>query len=366
MSEIKVNSIKGTGASSAAITVHTSDGTATGKFTNIPGRNLVINGAMQVAQYGTSSTTSSSYTCDRFHLTYSGQDEAPTFSQADVTSGGAYDAGFRKCLKVVNGNQTSGAGASDIIQIRYRIEQQDLAQSGWNYTSASSYITLSFWIKSSVGQAFTGSFFTNDGTAKAYKFSTPYLSANTWTKVTKTIPGHADLTINTGNGIGITLFLFPFIGTTWTSSDSTTETWVSNAGTNHANTNTTTWWTTNDATYELTGVQIEVGDVATDFEHRSYGEELARCQRYYEGLHMNAGTAMWISWASGSSQKMEYSFKVTKRAVPTSQLEGNASWSGATPLSFHSTNIAGFHHANTAYSLSDSNGDLCYSFSAEL
>ena len=115
----------------------------------------------------------------------------------------------------------------------------------------------------------------------------------------------------------------------------------------------------------ITGVQLEV-DTCTDFEHRSYGDELAKCQRYYEALHMNAGTAMWYSWAQGTPQKMEYHYQVTKRAVPTSQLEGNASWTGTTPLSFHTTNVAGFHHATTAYYLSDASGDLCYSFSAEL
>ena len=62
--------------------------------------------------------------------------------------------GFRKALQVTNGNQTSGAGAADILQILYKMEAQDIANSGWDYTSASSYITYSFWVKSSIAQTF--------------------------------------------------------------------------------------------------------------------------------------------------------------------------------------------------------------------
>ena len=108
-------------------------------------RNLVINGAMNVAQRGTSSTVSGYGTVDRFRLYYQNLDEAPTQEQVDVASGTTpYSLGFRKAFKATNGNQTGGAGAADAIQIQYSLESQDLANSGWNYTSSSSYITLSF------------------------------------------------------------------------------------------------------------------------------------------------------------------------------------------------------------------------------
>ena len=177
MSEIKVNSIKGVGASSAAITVNNSDGTCTANITNnLSNRNLIINGAMQVAQRGTSSTVSNYGTVDRFRVDYGGHDEAVTQEQVAVTSGGAYDSGFRHCLKLTNGNQTSGAGASDYAQITAKLEAQDIRNSGWNYTSTSSFITLSFWIKSSVAQVFSGSLRTTDGTAQSFKFDTPSVS----------------------------------------------------------------------------------------------------------------------------------------------------------------------------------------------
>ena len=101
MSEIKVNSIKGVGASAAAITVNNTDGTCTANITNnLSNRNLVINGAMQVAQRGTSSTSSGFQTVDRFEVEYSGTDEAPTQAQVDVSAGTTpYTNGFRKAFE---------------------------------------------------------------------------------------------------------------------------------------------------------------------------------------------------------------------------------------------------------------------------
>jgi len=292
-------------------------------------KNLIINGAMTVAQRGTSSTTSNDYVCDRFNLSYNGQDEVPTFTQAAVASGTTpYNLGFRNCLKVTNGNQTGGVGSSDYIQIKYVPEAQDIATSGWNYKSASSYITLSFWIKSSVAQAFTGSIWSRDGTQKNYKFDTPSLSADTWTKVTKIIPGHADLSFDNDSGIGAWIFLYPMIGQSYTTSASDTETWIAHSSGAYANNITTTWWTTNDATFEITGVQLEVGSVATPFEHRSYGDELKRCKRYYQqypelaadGYAPYPGSGAAIMTTTTAGWAMNYD---TMRASPTVSWTGN-------------------------------------------
>jgi len=201
MSTIKVDGIRSNSASSDAITLDGNGKCAvtgttitadTGKFSNLPNRNLIINGAMQIAQRATSSTSNLYATVDRFRFAYAGVDENPTNAQVDVASGTTpYTLGFRKALKVTNGNQTSGAGGADRIAWEYRIEGQDIAGSGWNYVSASSNITLSFWIKSSVAQTFYFYFQTVDGTDQIYSMSTGALSANTWTKVTKTIPGNS-------------------------------------------------------------------------------------------------------------------------------------------------------------------------------
>ena len=236
---------------------------------------------MQVAQRGTSSTAADYATVDRFRPFHNGTDEAPTQAQADVAAGTTpYTLGFRKALKITNGNQTSGAGTADVIEFATRLEAQDLATSGWNYTSTSSFITLSFWVKSSVAQNFYGQLVTTDGTSQNYPFETGSLSADTWTKITKTIPGNSNLTFDNNAEKGIDIKWILFRGTDTTGSVSLNA-WAANDNSVRMPDNTSTWYTTNDATFEITGVQLEVSSVATDFEHLSFADDLRKCQRYY-------------------------------------------------------------------------------------
>ena len=262
--------------SGAALTGIASAGKAT---------NIVVNGSMQVAQRlnstTTSSTTSGYGSVDRFKCEYSGTDEATTQSQSDVASGTTpYTLGFRKAMKVQNGNQTSGAGSSDRITILHLIEAQDMANRGWNYLSASSNITFSFWVKSSVAQNFYVRFKSADSTSQAYCFETGSLSADTWTKITKTIPGNSNIVFNNDNGEGLEITWELFRGTDATGTRPLNA-WAAADGATRTPDQTSTWYTTNDATFELTGVQLEVGDSATDFQHLSFGDNLAKCQRYF-------------------------------------------------------------------------------------
>ena len=322
MSEIKVNSIKGVGASAAAITVNNTDGTCTANITNKPNRNLIINGAMQVAQRGTSSTTSGYGSVDRFRVQHGGTDEAPTHAQVDVASGTTpYTLGFRKAHRITNGNQTSGAGATDSIHYEYYAEAQDIANSGWNYTSASSFITLQFWIKSSVAQNFQGRIRTRQGTSQNYAFETGSLSADTWTKITKTIPGNSNLQFDNDTAKNFQIDIYAFYGTDYTSSAVSLNTWAAYASGTQVKDVTSTWYTTNDATLEITGLQLEVGSVATDFEHRSFGQELALCQRYYQvladgGELANELIGVGMGWHSSQA---EYTIRFIQemRAAPS-------------------------------------------------
>ena len=283
MSKLKVAALQGLSASSDAITL-ANDGTCTANITNRTNRNLIINGAMQVAQYGTSSTEDGYNTCDRFRYDITSTDENPTQAQVDVASGTTpYTSGFRKAFKITNGNQTSGAGASDRLVVLYRVEAQDLANSGWNYTSSSSYITFSYWVKSSVAQNFFVTLKSGDGTPQKYATETGSLTADTWTKITKTIPGASNVQFDNNNGEGLEIEWSLFRGTDQTGSMSLNA-WAANNNSVRTPDQTSTWYTTNDATFEITGVQLEVSDHATDFEHRSYAQELALCQRYYQVL----------------------------------------------------------------------------------
>jgi len=296
MSTLKVGAIRGVSASSDAITV-ANDGTCTAKITNnLSNRNLIINGAMQVAQRGTSSTVAEGYgSVDRFKSNNANNDEAPTQSQVDVASGTTpYSLGFRKAFRMTNGNQTSGAGTNDRVCIIYSFEGQDMANSGWNYISASSFITISFWVKSSVAQNFFVQLRVRDGTEQGFTFETGSLSANTWTKVTKTIPGNSNIQFDNDNTAGLLIEWNIFRGTTKTGSMSL-DTWAAFDGSTRTPDQTSTWYTTDDATFEITGVQLEVGSVATDFEHRSFAQELALCQRYCQVLGGNTSQELFMT-----------------------------------------------------------------------
>ena len=266
-------------------------------------RNIIINGAMNVAQRGTSSTTTAYATVDRIYTATSSVDEAPTYEQVDVSSGTTpYASGFRKAFKVTNGNQTGGAGTGDRVEIMMRLESQDIANSGWNYTSSSSFITLSFWIKSSVAQNFYVKIQTQDGTQQNYPLETGSLTAATWTKITKTIPGNSNLQFDTNVDEGLRISLYGFLGTDNTGSVSLNA-WSAYSSSVRTPDQTSTWYTTNDATLEITGLQLEVGSQATPFEHRSYGEELTLCSRYYQKIDgTTANTVFGVGNVDGSTQ----------------------------------------------------------------
>ena len=301
MSEIKVNSIKGVAASTAAITVNNTDGSCAVNNTQRQGKNLIINGAYTVNQRGVTGHGSSGYrTVDRWTMSAGGLNNSMHQYQVDITAGDLpYTKGFRKMYRLTNDGQN--ADTNDYIQAVQHIEAQNIATSGWNYVSSSSNITLSFYVKASVAQTYHGYLQTHDGTSKTNSFSFA-LTANTWTKVTKTFSGDSGITINNDNGAGFTVHFTPFMGTDYTASSVTDGAWQTYASSARTTDQTSTWMTTAYSTFELTGVQLEVGSVATDFEHRSFSEEERLCQRYYYkqatvfygffGYGTNSGTNM--------------------------------------------------------------------------
>ena len=258
--------------------------------TSLSHRNLIINGAMMVAQRGTSSSAGNGYyTVDRMKFRSGGNDETNTVSQITLnnTDTGPYQKGFRYAYRIQNGNQTGGAGTSDWSQLEYHPEAQDLANSGWDYTNSNSFITLSFWIRSSVGQRFYGYMDSIDGTGQRYSFAIDggsALSANTWRFVSITIPGNSNLQFDNNTDNGLDIKLVTFYGTDYTDNSYTMNNWAA-TGSNYMPDYDSTWYTTNDATWDITGLQFEVGSEATPFEHRSYGDELRRCQRYYNKVY---------------------------------------------------------------------------------
>jgi hypothetical protein len=278
--------------------------------------NLIINGAMQVAQRGTSSTTSGYGTVDRFKVNYTGG--TVTQSQESLSSGSPFDLGFHNFYRATNTSVATDTAAHFRV-IRQSIEDQNVANSGWNYKSSSSYITLSFWVRSSVSQEFYA--YTNQGQdAYNYAFSIGTLSANTWTKITKSIPGNSNLSFNNNNVTGIELNIVPFWGTNFTTLGSTTDSWYVWDGASRVPDMTSTWATTSGATFDITGVQLEVGSVATPFERRPFGAELALCQRYFVKTNPDNASrcgGFWGSLYTIGAAGLNGNLPVTMRAAPT-------------------------------------------------
>ena len=253
----------------------------TGALSN---RNLIINGAMQVAQRGTSVTgvTSGGYrTVDRFRTDHNGFTGSYT-QDTDVPS----EQGFSNSFKI----EVTTAASSDAGRLRLdtRIEAQDLRNSGWNYTSSSSYITFSCWVKSSLAGTYYVGFRTNDGTARQYTEAFT-LVANTWKKLAINIPGDSSVSFDNDNGLGALLALHIDETTSETDVGHTLNGWQNYIGTNRTPDFSQDWSETLNATFHTTGWQLEVGDTETEFEHRSYGDQLARCQRYYQFNITNNG-----------------------------------------------------------------------------
>ena len=292
-------------------------------------RNLVINGAMQVAQRGSAETTTSGYaTLDRWTATHGGSGTMGQ-SQQTLSSGIPYDEGFRYFMRLKNNSVVTNFDNSSRTLIQY-IEAQNVAGSGWNYTSTSSYVTLSFWVRSSVAQNFYGFVRSHDGTSQSYPFETGSLTADTWTKITKTIPGDADVALDNNNGVGIELSISAYLPTANTDSSVTLDAWMTRNGSQRTPDFTQTWASTANATFDITGVQLEVGSVATPFEHRSYGDELARCQRYFVA-HNCADTYNLVAiglYGGTTTYVGMHSLPVSLRDVPSITTSGNFECAG--------------------------------------
>ena len=321
-------------------------------------RNLVINGDFRIAQRGTSATTASAMsTVDRWTMLANGVDENPTQSQVDVASGTTpYSQGLRKAFRITNGNQTS-IEAADFIGYKYVFEAQDIATSGWNYTSSSSFITLSFWIKTSVTNVSTANLRTYDSSpVRSFKFDIS-TTANTWKKVELKVPGNSNLVFDNNTGAGLVFHLYTYLGTTYRDNDTNTETWIDGSATNtYGNNNVTnTWWNQNDATVEITGVQLEVGSQATPFEHRSYQDELHRCKRYYqrypEGPHADNYICVPSAVMVCNNTTTAYycpTLNPTMRTSPSFSTSGNFRVNGTASVNNVAVTAIGVYHNGAA------------------
>ena len=300
-------------------------------------KNLVINGSMQVAQRGTSSSSSGVKTIDRWTCNYSGG--GVTQSQVSEQSGTAFENGFSNYLRITNTSNTTTD--TDYRFIGHTMEAQFVANSGWNHKSSSSYVTLSAWVRSSLAGTYYGWLNSRDGSGHTYTFSYT-LSANTWTKVTKTIPGNSNIAIHNNNEEGLVLHFIPWYGTYYSTSGHTLNAWQTSSSTNRCPDYSQNWANTSNATFDVTGVQLEVGDSASTFEFRSEAEELERCKRYFQkDLNRRA------YWGSGNvgDRQFPLRFGVEMRDTPTISFTSTSLDSGSAAA--YSVTRQGYNFAMT-------------------
>ena len=237
-------------------------------------KNRIINGAMVIDQRragaSVTPTSTGTYTLDRWRA---GLTVASKYSLQQNAGSVTPPAGFVNYLGVTSLSSYT-VGAAEAYTIGHRIEGYNIADLDWGTANAKT-VTLSFWVRSSLTGTFGGSLI-NSGNSRSYPFSYTISSANTWEYKTITVPGDTTGTWLTDNGIGLSLFFS--IGTGSTLSG-TAGSWV---GSNVVSvTGAVSVVGTDDATFYITGVQLEVGTQATSFEYRQYQQELALCQRYY-------------------------------------------------------------------------------------
>jgi len=329
MSEIKVNSIKGVGASAAAITVNNTDGTCTANITNKPNRNLIINGAMQVAQRGTSATglTSGGYqVLDRWNLAQ---------NQGTVSLTQSTDApdGFGFSYKVDVTTAASSLNANAYFYPRTLLEGQDL-QAFAKGTSSAKEFTISFYAKSTKTGQYTVQLYdmdNNRGCSKSYT-----ISNTNWNKYTLTFPADTTGTFDNDNVASLFIQFILAVGSD-RSSGTLQTTWATNVNANQAAGNVNFLDNTANDFY-FTGVQLEVGSVATDFEHRSFGQELALCQRYYHKMTGSQNKLILFNDYNNATNNFwaNVYLPTTMRAAPTLTATGI---SGGDSLDSSSTSI---------------------------
>jgi len=291
-------------------------------------RNIIINGAMQVFQRGSATfnhnatATANLYGLDRYQFQSSNQDEL----EGTITQVADAPVGFTNSLKWTTTEPESAIAADETFDCCQKIEAQDLQQLAFG-TSSAKKLTLSFYVKSSVTGTYGINVYKADSTARQLTSTYTISSANTWEEKTIIIPADTDSggTIANDNGEGLRITWHLGTGSNFTSANNAL-TWSNYAdggwAFGHAQNGVAT---TDNATWQLTGVQLEVGEQATPFEHRSFGEELALCQRYFErteGIDSSArsvgGFAVGAGvWYATNQLLAIFPFKQTKRAIPS-------------------------------------------------
>ncbi len=314
-------------------------------------RNLLINGAMRVNQRVQTGSlgyfnpvTSSIYTLDRWKVLNSNSFDTDS---AQVTqANGTTINGFRNSIMMNIGN-TETPGANQVCGFEQKIEAQDLH--GLKYgTSSAETMTLSFWVYTNKTGTYCVQLIQDDAT-KYVLYEYTVSASNTWEKKTITIVGNTADVINDDNGVGLNVNWILCCGSG--RHVSATSSWAS-GGSYYATSNQVNLWDHADNYFRMTGCQLEVGTTATEYEHRSYGDELLQCQRYYYRHSANNNEffrGMAMADVDGNSIELNSPFPTTMRIAPTAieQTGTAANYKIRRSTTATCTSVPSFGHATT-------------------
>ena len=326
MSTLRVNNLQNTSTTDGGISIDTSghvtvDGVAMPSSGPLSNRNLIINGAMQVAQRGTSTaglgaTNNVFSSVDRFkHFTgnTAGRFTAEQIAVTDLP-------GFTKAFKLSCTTADTSIAANEFMGINYLIEGQDLQQIKKG-TGDAEALMMSFYVKGNASATYTFEISDLDnGRHNTRTFDV----TTSWTKIEIPFIGDTTGVLDNDNDIGFQLSWWLHAGSDFTGGTfDNTNTWASRTNANRVSSSGTSFFDSTDRTFFITGVQLEVGSVATPFEHRSYGDELLRCERYYEVIRASGEfTTGYSHLTSVATAPMR--FRTVKRDVPGTITLGTA------------------------------------------
>ena len=279
---------------------------------------LIVNGDMAIAQRSDSTVAQADgsnegyATVDRMQTTFANSAGGTITTSRDTTA----PTGFGQSMKFnVTGADTSLA-STHVVFTEHTLEAQVIRNSGWNYTSSSSYLTLSFQIRSSKTGTYCVYLQTNDGTAYQYTQEYTISSADTWEQKVLTFPGNSNLTFNNDNGKGL---IVAWVWAVGSGRSGTAGSWTT--GNAYGTSNQVNFLDSTDNIAYITGVQLEVGQFTSStlppFQHETFGDNLARCQRYYYRM-INENVAMaTFSYYSSGRVEAGVSFPVQMRTAPS-------------------------------------------------
>jgi len=298
---------------------------ASASETALSNRNIVINGAMQVAQRSASVTgigaSAGYFTLDRWKITQLSAGRLTMTQTADGPSG------FANCLKLDCTTADASIAAGENLVLQHKLEGQDLQQLKKG-TSDAEQITVSFYVKANAAFNFGVELFDNDNTRQITKL---FATTTGWVKHSITFPADTTGAFDDDNALSLDLNFWLHAGSTYASGTLNTAAWASNTNANRA-AGIGSFYSSTDNNFFITGIQMEVGPVATPFEHRSYGQELLLCQRYFE-IHTTLVDFHMLAMAiaiSSTQATFFMPFLVTKRAAPTVTFSASGTFTAVT------------------------------------